>query len=348
MKRISSKSLALFFRQLSVLQSSGVLLNHALEFLEQGETDPRLRFLLDDLLGALLQGRYLSEAMRMHPEVFTRLQVEIIAVGEQTGGLTRCLDYLADLMWRDQERFQAVKSALIYPLFLFAAMLMVTVLFVVVVAPGDGGLFAALGEDVPWISKMLIEVSRFLTDPYLVVLSLTLAAGVGLGLRRFYLDNPGLVSMIHRGILKLPVAGPLIVRLQSAVILDILRACLQVGVSPVQALANCAKASGNETFRKGLQNALNDLKHGDGIAESLAAHTPMPRYVFALLEVGEASGKLVDLIAKATQLVDEEAQDTLDRLISLLEPALLMLGGVLAGIIAVATFLPIVKLLTTF
>lgn len=284
----------------------------------------------------------------MHPEVFTRLQIEIVAVGETTGGLTRCLDYLAELLWREQERFQAVKAALVYPLFLFAAMLAVMILFVVVVAPGDEGIFAALGEDVPRLSLMFIAVARLLTDPYLVALGLTVAMAGGMGLYRVYRNRPGLISFVHRRVLLLPVVGPLLIRLQTAVLLDILRACLRVGVSPLQALANCARASGNETFRDGLRRAQNDLKSGEGLARSLATHTPLPRYVVALIEVGEASGKLVELLEKATRLVDDEAQDTLDRLISLLEPALLTLGGVMAGLIAAATFLPIVQLLTVF
>lgn len=348
MKRISSKALALFFRQLSVLQGSGVLLHHALEFLEEGEENPAFRFVLDDMGTSLVKGRYLSEAMRLHPEVFPRLYIELVAVGEQTGGMVRCLHYLADLQARREESRQRVKAALTYPFFLFLTMVLVTLLFVLFVAPGDGGLFAALGKDIPWISRLLVAFSKLLTDPKLVLLTAALAVGAGLLFLRLLRNSPQFRLSLHSSVLSIPVLGPLVIRLQTAVILDVITACLRVGLSPLSAVENAGRACSHLSFRAGLGRAHTDLMHGESLAQSLDRHLLLPGYVVALIEVGEVSGSLVYLLEKASEMVDEEAQDTLDRLISLLEPALLVLGGVMAGAVTIATFLPVVRLLATF
>ena len=346
MAGVSAGELSLFFRRLHTMLDAGVSLPDSLAYLEKGETDPEVHAMIEGCLQAILRGQPLSVGMRKFPKAFRPMMVEMVVSGESTGSLANTLNHLARLSERHQARRQNLKSALAYPFCLFIVMILVALLFVTFVAPGDDGLFGVLGDDVPWPSQVLIALSKFLTNPLLLGALLIVVIGVFALLRKSYRENPSFQRFIDESVLATPILGRLIVRLEAARVLEILGSSLRIGLSVVVALKNAAGVCTNTKFREDLEQAIEAISTGCGIGASLAEHTSIPRYATSLIEVAEESGQLDHVIDRAALCLDDEANSALAQLVTLAEPLLLSLGGAAAGFIAVATFLPIMRLVS--
>ncbi len=325
---------------------AGISLPDSLVYLEKGETDPELHEVIQGCLGSILRGQPLSVGMRNFPKTFSPMMIEMVASGESTGGIASALGHLASLTERQQDRRQKVLAALAYPCCLFLVMMMVVLIFVVFVAPGDDGLFKSLGDEVPWPSQVLIEVSKFVTNPLLLGGAIGLLALLIFALRKNYQENSNFRFRVDDFFLSLPVVGRLMVRLEAARVLDVLGSSIRIGLSVVTALDNGIRVCANARFRDDLQKAMEAISVGSGIGSALSEHTQIPRYATSLIEVAEESGQLDHVIARASATLDEEANSALSQLVALAEPMLLSLGGLAAGFVAVATFLPIIRLIS--
>jgi type II secretory pathway component PulF len=343
---IRSGEVALFFRRLHTMLHSGISLPDSLSYLEKGEANPAFRKVLGSCLDILLKGHPLSLGMKKHSEVFSVLSIEMVTNGENTGHLSNTLGQLAMLQERSLDRVQRIKGALAYPTCLLLVMLVVVGLFVTFVAPGDEGLFSTLGDDVPWPSQVLMSLSAFVTNPALMLGSGALVTGLVLLFRRAYHESAEFRLRVDEQCLALPVVGPLLARLDAARTLDVLATSLEVGLSIVQAMKNSIRVVANERFRQDLLEANQAIIAGDGLGVALARNTRIPRFATSMIEVGEESGKLDHILKRSSLILDEDVNDALARLVLLAEPLLLSLGGLAAGFVAVATFLPIMKLIS--
>jgi type IV pilus assembly protein PilC len=326
---------------------AGISLPDGLAYLVKGEVNPALTRVLEDCLDTLLKGYPLSQGMRRAPTTFSPMLVEMVATGESTGALAQTLGQLAHLQERSQDRVQRVKSALAYPTCLFVIMLLVMGLFVTVVAPGDQGMFGVLGDNIPWPSQVLISLSRLLGNPWLMLTLLALLAGLVEVCRRAYQRSSRLRLSMDSFCLRLPVVGRLLVGLDAARALEVLYSSLKVGLSIVQALKNAIRVVQNERFRQDLVAANHAVMNGRGLGVALAENTRLPRFATSLIEVCEEAGELDSALERVAAALDEQVNDALNRAVALAEPLLLCLGGLAAGFIAVATFLPIMRLLST-
>ena len=347
MSGVGAGELSLFFRRLHTMLDAGVSLPDSLLYLEKGETNPDLHAVIQGCLQTILRGQPLSVGMRKCPQAFSPMMVEMVASGEATGGLANTLGQLARLAERQQAQRQSLRSALAYPLCLFVVMVMVAVLFAVFVAPGDSGLFKVLGEDVPWPSQVLITISKFLTNPLLVTLLVLATVGSIAAVRKLYREHPNFRRQVDETLLRTPLLGRLIVRIEAARVLDILGSSVRIGLSVVTALRNGAAVCTNMKLRDDLQQAIEAITAGSGVGAALARFTTIPRYATSLIEVAEESGQLEHVVERAALCLEDEANTVLGQLVTLAEPLLLGLGGVAAGFVAVATFLPVMRLVST-
>ena len=344
--KVSSSELNLFFQRVSTMLESGVGLHESILFLEKGETNPKLRLALEGLHKSLASGRQLSRAMSDYPDIFSRLSVELIAVGEQTGMLVDALRRLATISQRAVERRQMLWSAIAYPLCLSVVMLAVVGLFIVFVSPGENSLFGALGDDMPWPSEVLISLSEFLANPtYVTVALVVILIGVLL-VRRFFVTNPQARQGLHRVCLSLPVLGPLIARSEIARTLDVLASSQAVGAPLLSSLRSCRSVAGNLEYKQYLRDLGEAVKNGGAFGRSFAAMPYTPRYVGAMLEVSDESGNLDTVARKLADTVEEDLRLALDTAMKLMEPCFLFVSGMAAGFVTIATFLPVVRLVT--
>ena len=344
--RILPSELNLFFQRVSSMLEAGVNLHDAILFLEKGEANPKLRQSLESLHRGLAHGKSLSRSMRELPGIFPRLSIELIAVGEETGMLVAAMRRIANISQRSLERTRMIWAALAYPICLSVVMLCVVALFVVFVAPGDSGLFATLGDDMPWPSKVLIGISTFLSNPIYLVPSLLCLLVGSLLFRRYVLMNPEAKLKLHQVFLILPVAGPLIAKSEIARTLDVLASSRNVGAPLLGSLRSCRSVAGNLEYRRQLKELGHQVSQGGAFGRGFAALPFTPRYVGALLEVSDETGNLDQVSRNLAAAVEDDLRQELDTAVKLLEPGLLLVSGLAAGFVTLATFLPVVRLIT--
>jgi type IV pilus assembly protein PilC len=346
--KVSSSELNLFFQRLSAMIEAGVTLHEAILFLEQGETNPKLRLALEGVYTRITRGNSLSRSLADFPHIFPRLAREIIAVGENTGMLVSAFRRIAIISQRALERRQMIWSALAYPICLSVVMLGVIVMFVVYVAPGEDGLFASLGDEMPWPSEVLITVSNFLSNPTYVTVGLIIVVLFALAIRRFVFTNQETMLKLHKLCLILPVIGPLVAKSEIAKTLDVVASSTSVGAPLMVSLRSCRSVAGNLEYRQKLIELSESIKHGEAFGSGFASMPYTPRYVGAMLEVTDETGSLDTVSRNLADAVEEDLRTQLDSAVKLLEPCLLLISGLAAGFVTVATFLPVVRLITAF
>lgn len=344
--KVSSSELSLFFQRLSAMIEAGVTLHEALFFLEKGETNPKLRLALEGLHLRLSRGFPMSRGMTDFSDIFSRLSIELISVGENTGMLVPALRRISDLSQRVMERRRMVWSALAYPLCLGLVMLVVTALFVVFVGPGENGLFSALGDDIPWPSQVLISISSVFSNTTLMVVLFTLACLATLLVRRYVAADPRVRQVVHKVYLSVPVVGPLVAKSELARTLDVIASSQTVGAPLLSSLVNCQSVALNLEHRSRLEELSQAIKQGEAFGRSFAAIPYVPRYVGALLEVTDETGNLEQVARHLADAVEEDLLADLNTAVKLLEPCLLLVSGLAAGFVTIATFLPVVRLVT--
>jgi type II secretory pathway component PulF len=346
--RVRPAEVGRFFQRLEVMLSSGVPLAPSILHLVEGESNLELKEAWAGCFATLMNGHPLSKGMKCYPGVFSRASVDLISVAENTGSLVAVCKQMALMYERKQRRQQQLLSAVSYPACLFLVMLFVVVVFVVAVVPGDQGIFAALGDNVPWPSQILQSAAAILTNPLLMMGLLAVLVGVGTSVSRAYKQQDEARLFFDRVLLAIPVVGHLIGRSESARAFETMTSCSRVGMGIVRAMRHAAVTCRNTKFRMDLQDATKAVSLGAGVGESLARHTVVPTVATSLVEVGEASGRMVEMLERSTVMLDTDVQDALDKVVALAEPALLTGGGLLAAFIALATFLPITNLISNF
>lgn len=344
--RVSTTEIALFFRRLHSMMASGISLPDSLAYLEKGEAKPACRELVAGCLDNLLKGYPLSTGMKRFPGVFPPVFLEMVHSGETTGTLSSTLGDIAVLCERQLERSRRLLSALAYPLCLFVVMVLVVLLFVFFVAPGDEGLLSTIEGDVPWPSQVLMAFSRFVTNPFSLIGSLLLIGGAVVAFGKAYREQFEFRLWVDSFCLGLPIVGRLLILLDSARALEVIASSLKVGLNIGEALQTASRVVSNEKFRQDLRATYQAITEGNGLGRSLAGLTPIPRFATSLIEVAEEAGELDLVLDRTAASLDEDANDALDKVAALAEPILLTFGGIAAGFVAVATFLPIMRLLS--
>lgn len=325
----------------------GVGLVQAVSYLEKGEPDPYFSLVLDEVVTSLERGNMLSAALA-RSGAFDTLFVQLVVVGESHGALVETFARIAVVAENQARRRKALTSALTYPAFLLTVMLAVGLLFVFLIAPGDSGLIKVLGEDVPAPTRLLIFTLNLLTSPYFLGASLLALAVAGLVLRRIYSASKDLRLQLDEFLRSMPVLGGLQTSLDIARALDVVSNSMQVGLDVLKSLQLGANVCQNRANRRDLRNAIQSVTRGMGLAESLQEHTCFPPMVVQLMQVGELSGRLSEMAGQVARMMSEDVERRLDTALKLVEPILLSAGGMVACFVAVAAFMPIMKMVSTF
>ena len=338
----------MFFRRLHVLTAAGVAIHVALEHLEKTEVDPDFRQTLEDCVQDLVAGHSIAACFARHPRYFSTLVTELISTGERTGGLVAVFDYIATYQERHLKRIHQVVAALIYPSLLFLVMLGVTWLYVYILAGKNSVLFASLGEATPWPTRVLTGTAAVIGNPKFLVLTFGGLLSLFFLFRRALLDNLHLRRWVHRVYFRIPLLGPVFLQIETARMVDVLASTLRVGLPLTEALRCARKVCRNVYFKEALSRVSGAVIGGESLTRAMAANLKLPSYVLALIEVGEAAGVMEEILGRASAMLDSEVEDATDRMVQILEPLLLSLGGFAAAFVAVATFLPIIRLMTAF
>jgi general secretion pathway protein F len=329
---VSRKSVALITRELATLLGAGVPLDRSLEILVGLAQKENVRKLLARVLDAVRGGASLADAMAAQGGTFPPDYSSMVRAGEAGGALEVVLARLADFLEKTQAVSESVRSALIYPAILVGMAGLSLVVLLTVVVPEFKPLFEDAGEALPAATRVVVTIGEALGRTWWVIALALVFLVWGL---RLLLANPAFRYRWDELILRLPLFGDLVSKIQIARFSRTLATLLENGVALLGALFIVKDTLGNTALARAVEKVAAGLKEGQGIAEPLAAAGVFPDLAVQLVRVGEETGQLEDMLHKVADIYDREVQRTIQRLLALLVPILTIgLGLLIAGIIA--------------
>lgn len=345
---VSARDLAVFCRQLAVMLRGHFQLTRALDLLALQTQNTRMRDVAVDLRKEVERGRAFHEALRQHPEVFPEVFVSMVEAAEEGGLLDEVLTLLARHYEKEDAVLKKVRTASAYPLVVMAFGVIVVAFMVSYVLPKFSKLFLGLGAALPWPTRLLLEVGSFLQHRYPYVLGFAVLAALGCWLLRR--SNTGR-DWWDRAVLKMPVLGPLCLKVAVYRFGRVLGSLVRAGVPIVRALEVVASTVGNRVIASAITAARTNVRAGEPIAAPLAATGVFPPIVTEMIAVGESTGNLDEMLHQVAAYAEDELNYTLDNLTAMLEPVLILVVAGMVGFIVLSMFLPIVtawKVLETF
>jgi type IV pilus assembly protein PilC len=345
--KVSYEHLAVYTRQLATMIEAGISINRALRFLTQGESQ-NLNLVLARVAEGVEQGKSLSKSMGEQPRVFNDTYVAMVKAGETSGGLDLALKKLSDLMEKTVTMTKRVQSTFAYPCVIFIVCFAVICLFVFYILPMMLPVFVSMGVTLPWPTRLLVFIVNTARDPRIMVpIGVVLAIGlyVGVTVMRNSKNTPQLKYMIDLNLLKIPVAGKLLLLNDQARVLYTMATLLDAGVSLTDVLATLEMIAGNQVLTQKLGWARRSMLDGASVYRAFEMHDCFPQTCLQMIKVGEETGNLSDMVRRIGKLYEEDVEIQLDNLASMLEPMIMAFMGSLVGFVAIAAFMPMVELL---
>jgi MSHA biogenesis protein MshG len=330
--------LVLFTRQMYTITKSGLPLLRGLRGLSASTHNPVLRDALEDVLSSLEAGRDLATSFARHPKIFPTLYVSIVRVGEQTGTLEKSFQRLGEYLQQDQDMQDRMKSAMRYPIIVLAAIAIAIGILTAFVIPRFAPIFAALGDDIPMPTRIIMGTSTFVRDQWYVVLA-TLAVIVFA--TRAYIGTDTGRYRWHKFKLKLPVIGKLTHEAILSRICRSLAISLSAGMSMSQTLAVIARSSGNDYMAEQILRLRDCVERGDSLSRASTTVGMFPPLVLQMMAVGEETGELSTLLDEVAGFYEREVDYALKNLTSAIEPLLIIAVGGMVLILALGVFLPL-------
>ncbi|MCI1192496.1 type II secretion system F family protein [Calidifontimicrobium sp. SYSU G02091] len=341
-KAIKQKDIAVFTRQLATMMKAGVPLLQAFDIVARGSPNPKLTRLLNDIRADVETGTSLSAAFRKHPMYFNALYCNLVEAGEAGGILEALLERLALYEEKTLALKQKIKSALIYPIAVLVVAFVVLSVIMIFVIPAFKDVFTSFGADLPAPTLAVIAMSEFFVAYWYIIF------GVLIGGTYFFLQSwkrsEKMQKFMDRLLLKIPVFGDLIYKSVVARWTRTLATMFAAGVPLVEALDSVGGASGNAVFAEATEKIQKDVSTGSALTTSMQATGVFPNMVLQMSAIGEESGSLDHMLSKAAEFYEEEVDEMVKGLSSLMEPFIIVVLGVLIGGIVVSMYLPIFKL----
>ncbi len=344
--KVKSKDITVFTRQFATMINAGLPLVKCLNILAEQTESPVLTEVVVDVQHEVEMGRSLSEALSKHPDVFKELYSSMVKAGEIGGVLDDVLLRIATTLESEDEIKRRIKSAMTYPIAMFAISMLLLVIMLVFVVPTFENMFADIGAELPFLTKIIMQISHFLVSWMGAILVIALIVGA-VFLRR-WLKTPGGRRKLDTFKLKLPVFGTLFHKMSLSRFSRTLGTLVASGVPILQALEITAKTVGNVLVADAVENVRAGVKEGDSIARPLGQSPLFPPMVTQMLAIGEETGALDTMLNKVSDFYDSEVSATVESLTSLLEPLMIVFLGVVVGTIVIALYMPIFSLISQF
>lgn len=339
-RRIRRGDVAVMTRELATLLDAGLTLDQSLRVLVDQVESEAMRELVAKVLEQIQGGATLADALAQHGDVFSRAYISMVRAGEAGGSLDDVLTRLAGFLDEAETLAEQVKSALVYPVLVLIIAGLSIVVLLTVVLPQFTPLFDSAGAELPLLTKVVLAVGAVLQH-YWWALGLGLVLAVW-GARRL-LAQPASRARIDAMVLRLPLFGPLLAKLDTARLARTLGALLANGVPLLSALAIVRDTLGNATLRRAIAEAAEAVKEGRGLATALGRGDRFPKLAIHLLAVGERSGRLEPMLLKIAEMFDREVRATIERLMALLVPALTIGLGLIIALIIGAILMAILQ-----
>jgi len=334
--RVKNKDVVILSRQISTLFEAQVPALRAFRLLAAESTNPIFRKRLTELADDIQSGLPISEAMRKHPSIFSDFYVNMVIAGEESGKLSDAFLYLADYLDRSYELTSKIKSALTYPAFVISIFTLVMIGLFTFIIPKITDILTSGGRELPIYTKIVIAISDFMINYGLFTLVVLIVAGFILW--RYRREKSLGFSRI---MLSIPAFGGLLRKLYLARIADNMHTMLSSGIPMVRSVEITANVVGNEVYKKALLEAVEKIKGGESMSKALEGNKEIPGIMLQMMRVGEETGELGNILKKISIFYKREVDTSVTTLISLIEPAMIVVLGLGVGTVLAAVMLPI-------
>ena len=344
--KVKTKVLTQFTRQLATLVNAGLPLMRGLEVLKRQMKDPQLNEALTGISENIASGGTFSEALTAYPKIFDNLYVNMVKAGEAGGVLEVVLGRLAEFAEKAERIKNKVKGAMIYPIVVLVAAIGITAFLLVAVIPKFQQVFNDMlgGAALPGITEFVINLSNWVQHNGLTIAVIVAALVV---IKKVIGKTEKGATFFDWLSLKMPVTGTLVQRTAVSRVTRTLGTLLASGVPILQSLVIVRDTTGNRIVSKALQNVHDAVKEGEGMTAPLAACPVFPPMVVSMVEVGEETGALADMLTRIANTYDDEVDNAVAGMTAAIEPALIVVLAVVVGTIVVAMFLPMIKIISS-
>ena len=340
--RIKPREIAVFSRMISVMMSAGVPLVQAFEIIAGGQTNPRMKNMLTAIKTDIEGGSNLAESLHKFPVQFDELYCNLVKAGEAAGVLDTVLDTIATYKENIESLKGKIKKAMFYPAIVFTVAIGVSAILLIFVVPQFEDVFKNFGAQLPAFTQMIVDLSRFLTHQWFWVLASIVAVAVGIMM--LYKRSPKFAHFCARAVLKLPVIGQILHQSAIARFARTLGVTFAAGVPLVEALESVGKATGSPVYNEAVMRIREDVAVGHQLQLAMRQTALFPNMVVQMVAIGEEAGSLDKMLFKVAEFYEEEVNNAVDALASLLEPFIMIIIGVIVGGMVVGMYLPIFKL----
>ncbi len=342
---VKVKDIVIFSRQFSVLISANVSLVQALKLLVEQTENLKFKMIISEIADDIDEGERLSDTLAKRPKVFSNFYVNVIKSGETSGKLDEVLNYLADELEKDYDMSSKIKGAMIYPAFVFSALLVVGMVMMIFVVPKLTAIITESGGELPLPTKILVGTSDFFVDFWWLVILILIGLVVGI---KTLIGIPQAKKYIDFLILRAPVFGPLFQKIYIVRFARSMQTLLIGGVNITKALDIVAEVVSNEVYRDLIRQTKVEIEDGNSISTAFLASKEVPGMVSQMMSIGEKTGKLDFVLEKITDFYTREVDNMVANLMTLMEPIIMVTMGIAVGLMVAAIILPMYNMASNF
>ncbi|CAO3302074.1 TPA: type II secretion system F family protein [Stenotrophomonas maltophilia] len=339
---VKPKDIAFFSRQMATMMKSGVPIVSALDIIASGHKNPRMKKLVDTIRTDIEGGSSMYEAVSKHPVQFDELYRNLVRAGEGAGVLETVLDTVATYKENIEALKGKIKKALFYPIMVVVVAMLVSGIMLVFVVPQFEDVFKSFGAELPAFTQMVVNLSRFMVSWWWLIFLIVVGSAVGAIMA--YKRSPKMQHAMDRFVLKVPVIGQIMHNSAIARFSRTTAVTFKAGVPLVEALGIVAGATGNTVYEEAVLRMRDDVSVGYPVNMSMKQTNLFPHMVIQMTGIGEEAGALDAMLFKVAEYYEQEVNNSVDALSSLLEPMIMVFIGTIVGGMVIAMYLPIFKL----
>ncbi len=341
-KTIKTRDISVFSRQLATMMAAGVPMVQGFEIVAGGQNNPRMKDMLVDIKTEIEGGSALNEALGKYPVQFDELYQNLVRAGESAGVLDTVLDTIANYQENIEQIKGKIKKAMFYPAMVLSVAVIVSAILLIFVIPQFEEVFKSFGADLPAFTQMLVALSRFMVKMWWVIL--LGFVGFVVGISMLYKRSEKFQHLVGRAVLKIPVIGEILRQSAMARFARTLGVTFRAGVPLVEALDSVAGATGSVVYNEAVKRIREDVAVGHQLQLAIRQTGLFPNMVVQMVSIGEESGALDAMLFKIAEFYEQEVNNAVDALASLLEPFIMVIIGIIVGGMVIGMYLPIFKL----
>ena len=341
-KKVTPSDIAVFSRQMSTMMNAGVPMVQSFDIVGRGHEKPAMQDLIMGIKAEVEGGSSFSQALQKFPNYFDDLYVNLVAAGEQSGSLEALLEKIATYKEKTEALKSKIKKALVYPISVLVVAFVVTLILLLFVVPQFEAMFKNFGSDLPALTKMVVNLSEWVQAKwYILVFGIVGLIGA---IQHIYKKSLKFREFMDKVMLKAPVVADLTNKSAIARFSRTLSTMFAAGVPMVEAMDSVAGAAGNSVYKKAILQMKEETAAGEQLQAALRRSGLFPNMVVQMIAIGEESGSIDAMLAKVADIYEEEVDNAVDALTSLMEPLIMCFLAVVVGGLVVAMYLPIFKM----